>query len=621
MVRINSDLIFIDTSGQVISFNGPLTLRTKDDRQHPVIIGSGSHLRPDGQNVTILGHPDFRWSNLYTSEARVSGNIVVAGNIYPEEDSLYNIGASFLRFASINSFSGIFNFISAGDILCNTLTALGDTVLGGGGTSCSINSTSINFAARPDAIGGTELVAFLSDISTATNNIRPVDARQVSGYIIPDSDTKYNLGGPSRKFSAFGAASGFFEYLIASNGSEILTSGNLIPAQPQDPGDFDSLDSIGMPMLRYSAVHAASGVFYDGVITPILNAAAASFILRPQVGTTNVALVSDFAGLTPVDGRSVSGHILPNASDKWKIGVPSNKFALMAATSGSFDNILANNDTTKVINVSGALIPFQNTTYDLGSSSFQWFNIHAFSITGWNSVIAFNATVVGLCNVGTIAATSVGSNLIPDANNTRALGSTASRYSEVNSVKGNISDQLVVSGFFPIIPVHKDFVLQNVVNTAAETTVFNYNIPAGQLGPSGCLRLRLVGDYLNNTGAGTPTLTLRIKLGATTIYADASAANANSASRRPFDLNIILANQDSNSSQVLGGYALFGAAGGATNGIGDFGTDEIQATTPLFGTAAINTTTDQAFAVTIQHSTNNANLSFRKMYALLELIK
>jgi len=158
----------------------------------------------------------------------------------------------------------------------------------------------------------------------------------------------------------------------------------------------------------------------------------------------------------------------------------------------------------------------------------------------------------------------------------------------------------------------------DVVNTATEQTVFTCTVPANALATTKSVRVELRGDFLNNTGA-TPTLTLRIRFGATTIYADASATIPTSGSRRPFTLNITLANQNAANTQVLSGLVQMGIAGGATTGIGNFGTDEIQANTPLFGTAAEDTTVDRDIVITIQHSVASANLSFRRQYAKVVL--
>lgn len=61
MVRFNSDVVFIDTSGQVRSRNGDLTLRADDTGSRSIICGSGITLRPEIHSAMDLGTDDLRW--------------------------------------------------------------------------------------------------------------------------------------------------------------------------------------------------------------------------------------------------------------------------------------------------------------------------------------------------------------------------------------------------------------------------------------------------------------------------------------------------------------------------------------------------------------------------------
>lgn len=156
----------------------------------------------------------------------------------------------------------------------------------------------------------------------------------------------------------------------------------------------------------------------------------------------------------------------------------------------------------------------------------------------------------------------------------------------------------------------------DINTTAAETTLYTYTIPAATLGTTGSLRLRLQGDYLNNTGAAA-TYTLRVKLGATTLFDDVSGGLASSATRRPWFLDLVLANQSATSQVLTFGHKLGSSVGGAT-GLGDMtaagGND-----TAHGGASSENTANALTLAVTIQHSASSANLSMRRRYALLEL--
>src|SRR5437016_8882562 len=70
----------------------------------------------------------------------------------------------------------------------------------------------------------------------------------------------------------------------------------------------------------------------------------------------------------------------------------------------------------------------------------------------------------------------------------------------------------------------------DVVNTAVETALLSVTVTGGSMGVHGALRVVLTGDYLNNTGTARQ-LSMAIKLGATTIWSDASTAVPSTGSR------------------------------------------------------------------------------------------
>jgi hypothetical protein len=157
----------------------------------------------------------------------------------------------------------------------------------------------------------------------------------------------------------------------------------------------------------------------------------------------------------------------------------------------------------------------------------------------------------------------------------------------------------------------------DVTNTTAETTVFSYAVPANELGTTRKLRCEMGGDYLNSSGV-TPTLQLRIKYGGTTIFDDTVAVSSVSATRRPWYLMYSLCANASANAQCLFGFMLLGTAGGATTGIGDIDTDEVETMGPFFNTAAVDSTVSQTLEVTVTWSSATTALSLRRFHAGLE---
>lgn len=167
---------------------------------------------------------------------------------------------------------------------------------------------------------------------------------------------------------------------------------------------------------------------------------------------------------------------------------------------------------------------------------------------------------------------------------------------------------------------------KDVVNTNAETDLLNGEIALGAdwLGPNGFAILDASGDILNNSGT-TPTITLRIKLGTTTLWAATTGAMSSNANRGFWYAHIVIFNAAATNAQKMsgfihataigtaaatgeGGYAGTGAGVGLINGV-------------MGGTAAEDTTALKNLAFTAQWSTANANESMRLNRAVLHAFK
>jgi hypothetical protein len=156
----------------------------------------------------------------------------------------------------------------------------------------------------------------------------------------------------------------------------------------------------------------------------------------------------------------------------------------------------------------------------------------------------------------------------------------------------------------------------DVASTASETTLYTFDLPANTLIDGRAVKLWLHGDALANTGANT--VTVRVKLGGTTIYQDVTGAWVNSATRRPWVMEFIVGASDSSSAQTLGGSIHIGPVGTATTGLGDLAGATVSISdTPVLNTASKDGTTVLALAVTVQWSASSASLSFRKYQASL----
>lgn len=149
-----------------------------------------------------------------------------------------------------------------------------------------------------------------------------------------------------------------------------------------------------------------------------------------------------------------------------------------------------------------------------------------------------------------------------------------------------------------------------IVNTVTETSIFSESIPANALGTARGLLITCGGDLQNNSG-GTASITLKIKLGATTIYdSGTSATMASNVTFRAWSLWFILANKSATNSQdMVGAFLLGGTASPPTTGVGGLAASG-PIMGPIKGTAAEDTTSAKTLDVTITLSTASANYSF-----------
>jgi hypothetical protein len=158
-----------------------------------------------------------------------------------------------------------------------------------------------------------------------------------------------------------------------------------------------------------------------------------------------------------------------------------------------------------------------------------------------------------------------------------------------------------------------------LVNTAAETNIFVYPLPADILGTEQALHVKMVGDFLNNTGANQ-NLTLRVSVGGN-LWADNSGNIATNANRRPWSMELLFSNLGQTNQNYLNGTLIIGQAGGATTGVGDMASAGYrEAVFGSNGLLTINTALPQTLSIFAQLSSANANLSFRRYKAIATIV-
>lgn len=158
----------------------------------------------------------------------------------------------------------------------------------------------------------------------------------------------------------------------------------------------------------------------------------------------------------------------------------------------------------------------------------------------------------------------------------------------------------------------------------ASAGITGWNIAGNVLGTDKMLRLSLAGDILHNN-VNTDTATLKVVWGGTTLFQDSYNFNGFvNVSRVPFFISVYVANLGVTNSQHMWGWTELPALNNyvaPTTGIGDINNATFQ---PWhFGAASDpvkDTTAAQKLDVTITWSASSANNSWRRRYAVLELV-
>lgn len=147
------------------------------------------------------------------------------------------------------------------------------------------------------------------------------------------------------------------------------------------------------------------------------------------------------------------------------------------------------------------------------------------------------------------------------------------------------------------------------------------SIPSGMLSAGRVLRCRIGGDMLMNSG--TPTGTLAISYGGTTLFQDVTSTGWTAdTDRRAWFVEFDLAAESLVLQRLAGSYAFQGTAGytAANTGLGDIGGTSEQVG-PLYGAAAVDSdAANRTLAVTFTMSVSNPSDEIRVTSATLELL-
>lgn len=120
MAKFNSDVVFIDMSGQVRVIHGDLTLRANPDGDGHIIVGSGISLRPevncDAADAIDLGQAIHRWKTLFACSGNFLDRPTVNGSgVLLQGDTVPASVAAGVD--TLNGLSGVVTLTSVNDAI------------------------------------------------------------------------------------------------------------------------------------------------------------------------------------------------------------------------------------------------------------------------------------------------------------------------------------------------------------------------------------------------------------------------------------------------------------------------------------------------------------------------
>lgn len=187
----------------------------------------------------------------------------------------------------------------------------------------------------------------------------------------------------------------------------------------------------------------------------------------------------------------------------------------------------------------------------------------------------------------------------------------------------NVLQRDTGSAWVNIGPQQGVYILDKTTVTATYTTtgggtLASVTVPGGLLDTSTMLHVRMGGFIVNNSGANR-RYTIGISYGGTLMWQDTSA-NVSNGSTVGWDMDFVLAPNNSATSQTMNGTIHIGGTGGQAAGIaGDLGTDEIVSQAIIAGSSAVNSGTNQTLLVDLVAISGNGS-SFNRSYYFIEVI-
>jgi hypothetical protein len=269
--------------------------------------------------------------------------------------------------------------------------------------------------------------------------------------------------------------------------------------------------------------------------------------------------------------------------------------------------------------------------FGLGNSE-QWYNVpNALNRFGWYTGVTkrmgLSANKLELLNEVQFVPFQVSQSTLPSTSPIGSILYCSDAFPDgrADLIRGNgtewvrMADEQPVNGDRIYEEIVQRVSLGTLVNTTTEANIFTYQIPANKLDLNRVMRLEMWGDYLNNSGSNR-TLSLRIGIGATTLFNHTTLNIPTNANRRPWRLLCEFGNLGAKNLNWMSGLFVLGQMGTPATGAGALNTTALLATAIASnGTTAIDTSTNQQFSVFATHSAAAATVELRRFKSLTKI--
>ena len=424
---------FAQRTLQVTSSSG-ITLTNADGVNGDTTINVASTPNNASDNLVLRdGSGNFAAGEI---TADLAGNLIAASStaktIVPVTDSAWNLGSNAARWQFVYADDYVGTSATITDIsgnLSGNLTAVSSStksLVPATASSWSIGHTTnrYQYVYADSFVGTSAQVDVTGDLA---GNL--VASSSSTKTIVPAADSAWNIGSNANRYAyvyadTFTGTSGNIDQV---NGN---LSGNLVASSSSTKHIVPAADttwSIGTSTNRYAYIYG------DNLV-----ADAASID----------AINGDLSGNLTATSTS-SKHIVPATDSVWNLGSSASRYAYVygdnfvgaaaAIDSISGDlsgNLVASSSSTKTI------VPATDSTWNLGSSASRYAYAYADNFVGAAANIdAINGDLAG----NLTASSSSAKTIVPAANNTWNLGSSASRWAygyinTVTSVTGTFTD-------------------------------------------------------------------------------------------------------------------------------------------------------------------------------------